>query len=774
MSAPAGVPVQFRLYQVSGTTLFESVPSTGGTLYQATIKTPADQDSNIYNYDGNEIIPGIYTLNKNYSGIWSVTFENLPAGSVDEKGKVTYYGYYVEEDPIEGYDTVIASTMYGDGNYSFEMTNRKTPKYTSITVNKSWVNKDGGFDLLAPKTDADAVIFDVYRINGSSLPVGTAVVDGTEMELSSLIRMNVLGRAGTNVMTDSVIARKNDTIRVTLTKKTDSGQWNDIKAGYGADQNANSAIFAGDGSSSSYSGTFNAGESSLYVVAGPGWVEGTAADLTVENISASSIQFRLTQAQAVSIPSATRVNELMLNKSNGWTATLSGLLAEQGGQKYTYFVIERNGEDYQAEYYYEGTTVRVVNREKPMLEVDKQWLDSSGTDITNLRTSGTITYDLYQVENAASWTDYTGEGTLNVTSAINTTDNTWDHVDLTMITGQNNIKPGSDIQIQICADANSNQTFTGVVTVSGGNLVSDVIDTYRNPRVLYEEYIPRRTITISNVTSNVILSGEMITNTSRPLDVKVLREPTNASDPSDAELIRTKVGQVVLGYSSAVLTLESEFAASGIWAQTGKGHWSSLIGNLPKDGPNNATYTYYVQEASVAGFDTTYSSNPSAPGGAITITNKQQPTGSLNIQKAFSGFDYNDLTQEQKNALGSITFSVTGPYGYSKTNISLASVLVSGGYTISGLIPGTYTVTENGAENIPGFLFSSVAYSSAGGTVNVVAKQTAAVTITNTYTPGVELPATGGPGTLMYIIGGLALILLAGVLLVSGKRKNRV
>ena len=45
------------------------------------------------------------------------------------------------------------------------------------------------------------------------------------------------------------------------------------------------------------------------------------------------------------------------------------------------------------------------------------------------------------------------------------------------------------------------------------------------------------------------------------------------------------------------------------------------------------------------------------------------------------------------------------------------------------------------------------------------------ITIINTETAGVELPATGGPGTLIFTSFGLALMILAGVLMISRKRK---
>jgi len=47
----------------------------------------------------------------------------------------------------------------------------------------------------------------------------------------------------------------------------------------------------------------------------------------------------------------------------------------------------------------------------------------------------------------------------------------------------------------------------------------------------------------------------------------------------------------------------------------------------------------------------------------------------------------------------------------------------------------------------------------------------AKITIINTEVPGVELPATGGSGTVIYTVSGLVLALLAGVILLSRKRK---
>ena len=90
----------------------------------------------------------------------------------------------------------------------------------------------------------------------------------------------------------------------------------------------------------------------------------------------------------------------------------------------------------------------------------------------------------------------------------------------------------------------------------------------------------------------------------------------------------------------------------------------------------------------------------------------------------------------------------------------------------------SYYVVEDPAPSADAGYVLATTYSTDNGTTSVTDGKDAAVnannakiTIINTETAGVELPGTGGPGTLMYTIGGLALIVLAGMLLVSRKRK---
>ena len=105
--------------------------------------------------------------------------------------------------------------------------------------------------------------------------------------------------------------------------------------------------------------------------------------------------------------------------------------------------------------------------------------------------------------------------------------------------------------------------------------------------------------------------------------------------------------------------------------------------------------------------------------GEVTVTNTYtRELGSLTITKSVEG---NSDEAEDKV----YTFNVTGPDGYSAS----VTVTGSGSTTLTGLVPGTYTVTEDDAE-IEGFELEVTG----GVTVDVIANETAGITVTNTYT----------------------------------------
>ena len=92
-------------------------------------------------------------------------------------------------------------------------------------------------------------------------------------------------------------------------------------------------------------------------------------------------------------------------------------------------------------------------------------------------------------------------------------------------------------------------------------------------------------------------------------------------------------------------------------------------------------------------------------------------------------------------------------------------------WTINNLPIGTeVTFTESGYE-IAGYNVATAVSPESGKATAAVTPDT--VAITNTYTPGVELPATGGSGTAVYTVTGLILTLGASLWLVLRRRKEQ-
>ena len=143
-----------------------------------------------------------------------------------------------------------------------------------------------------------------------------------------------------------------------------------------------------------------------------------------------------------------------------------------------------------------------------------------------------------------------------------------------------------------------------------------------------------------------------------------------------------------------------------------------------RDGTTVQGYTLDVTgEGDVALDD----SDPTTMAGSITITNtytsNAPTTGSLTIIK-----NIGDGAPTSAYAMD-YTFTVTGPNGYS-TDVIIHG---AGNTTLTGLEPGTYTVTEQASSaTIGGYQWTATGDGVA--TVNVVAGSTpSVVTITNTY-----------------------------------------
>ena len=140
---------------------------------------------------------------------------------------------------------------------------------------------------------------------------------------------------------------------------------------------------------------------------------------------------------------------------------------------------------------------------------------------------------------------------------------------------------------------------------------------------------------------------------------------------------------------------------------------------------SGSTIVYTVKEVgTVDGYETSVSGDART---GYTITNTLK-SGTLEIVKSITGaISDSILTADQKAAM---TFTVTGPDGYSQT--VHYSDFTDGKYTFSNLPLGDYTVTETNAD-IEGYKLTTT-YSVDGGKATVTSKKTATVTITNDYT----------------------------------------
>ena len=112
----------------------------------------------------------------------------------------------------------------------------------------------------------------------------------------------------------------------------------------------------------------------------------------------------------------------------------------------------------------------------------------------------------------------------------------------------------------------------------------------------------------------------------------------------------------------------------------------------------------------------------------VTFTNyyKNKDTGSLQINKTVEGLAENRA----------FTFEITGPNSYSKQVTINADEFYEnkGSYTINGLAPGTYTVTEQNADE-EGYVCTTKVNSTLASTTTVCVKknQKTTVNFVNTY-----------------------------------------
>ena len=213
-----------------------------------------------------------------------------------------------------------------------------------------------------------------------------------------------------------------------------------------------------------------------------------------------------------------------------------------------------------------------------------------------------------------------------------------------------------------------------------------------------------------------------------------------------------------------------------------------------------AGYSVVEQTDSGATFIVTYkvgngdaTENRSTPviHGDVTIINTDtETTGRIQVSKTFSGiselpgsFKITATWSEDKDPI-ELTVNDAESRSVEDLTVTRTSAAAAEGtdasytWTIDGLPIGTTVRFAENGYSADGYIWTGTVSVNGGKAVSGTsgeAKVTSdgeSVAFTNNYTPGTALPSTGGSGTLIYTAGGLALVLIAGVLLISRKKRK--
>ena len=239
-------------------------------------------------------------------------------------------------------------------------------------------------------------------------------------------------------------------------------------------------------------------------------------------------------------------------------------------------------------------------------------------------------------------------------------------------------------------------------------------------------------------------------------------------------------------YSNIAAT--EEYAVDG--EVTSDVHGVVKFENIPYDNTSGAKTYYYIKETKAPdGYvlsDTVYTATIDA-NGAVTITGDGVATladGSFAITNTPTQITFikKDATVDSKSIEATFEIKKDGEKLASFSGITDANgqfKVSSAGTTLTHLPDGSYELTEITAPGGYNLLTQKINFTISGGKLigtdvdNVVKfdKDKKSVTIYNTA--GIELPETGGMGTLMTTMSGMALMLIALGYLILVKRREK-
>lgn len=156
--------------------------------------------------------------------------------------------------------------------------------------------------------------------------------------------------------------------------------------------------------------------------------------------------------------------------------------------------------------------------------------------------------------------------------------------------------------------------------------------------------------------------------------------------------------------------------------------WKHTFTELPKYNDDGSLIQYTVTEDAVSGYTTSITGDMTK---GFTITNTRD-VGNLTIEKTVEGLDDTALDELK----GKLTFTVTGPDGYTKTiKLGEDGWSVTGNtytYILEDVPTGSYTVTETGYDTLEKYSWVKED-STATANADVTKGDTATAALTNVY-----------------------------------------
>lgn len=262
-------------------------------------------------------------------------------------------------------------------------------------------------------------------------------------------------------------------------------------------------------------------------------------------------------------------------------------------------------------------------------------------------------------------------------------------------------------------------------------------------------------VPLSEYTIHDNLSGSFDT----PAVTEVMVGSTKLQEGTDYTVDKTNLSDIQISLSESYLKAAKE-GTNDFYAST------DVV----------VTLTAILKDTAVSGYNTTDNSNSDS----LTYTNTYGQTSKPGDDTVYvytfdlPVFKY-DGTTEDKKGLGNATFVLKKADGTEvATKVTSVEEGSKGKVTFEKLAAGTYTVQETIAPS--GYNLNSTVY-----TVNISTDGVITVSVDGdpSHVDQVEVPdypvtvpSTGGMGTMMFYVGGAALIACAGVLLFVLKRKK--